>query len=32
MKDIKTEQSIATDNVNAFELVLCVESAGAMDE
>jgi hypothetical protein len=32
MKCIKTEESIATDNVNAFELVLCVVSAGAIGE
>jgi hypothetical protein len=32
MKHIKTEESIATHNVNAFELVLGLGSAGAMDE
>jgi hypothetical protein len=32
MKRIKTEESIATHNVNAFELVLGLGSAGAMDE
>jgi len=32
MKGVKIEQSIATDNVNAFELVLTVGSAGTMDE
>ena len=32
MKGIETEQSTATDNVNALELGFCVGSAGAMDE
>jgi len=32
MKRIKTEESIATHNVSAFELVLGLGSAGAMDE
>ena len=32
MKRIKTEESIATHNVNAFELVLGPGSAGTMDE
>jgi hypothetical protein len=32
MKRIKTEESIATHNVNAFELVLGLGSAGTMDE
>jgi hypothetical protein len=32
MKGIKTEQSTATDKVNALGLGFCVGSAGAMDE
>ena len=32
MKRIKTEESIATHNVNAFELVLGLGSARTMDE
>jgi len=32
MKRIKTEESIATHNVNAFELMLGLGLAGGMDE
>jgi len=32
MKRMKTEQSIGTDNVNAFELVFAWDRLGAMDE
>jgi hypothetical protein len=32
MKRIKTKESIARDNVNAFELVLGLGSVGAIDE